>query len=174
MLLLFAALNLWRALQASHPAFRRVHGLLALALLAGAYFAEAFAVRLVPAFVHLSLAALFAHTLLHPPSLCERLVRLQFPEFKPGIAEYLRQLTGIWTAFFALNVVVCSLLPVFADERIWELYTGVVVYLLMALLAIGEFLYRPRRFPGLGIPPLLETLKVMVRQGHQVFKGFDG
>jgi uncharacterized membrane protein len=121
----------------------------------------------------LSLAFLFGHTLWHPPSLCERLVRLQYPEFKPGIAEYLRQVTWAWAIFFAANTVICALLPVFADDWAWTFYTGVVVYVLMAFLVVGEYFYRLRRFPDLEIPPLMETLRVMMRQGHRVFKDTD-
>jgi uncharacterized membrane protein len=172
-LVLFAALTLWRGLRARRADIRFVCILGAALLLAGAYFGEASTVRLIPAFVYLSLAFLFGHTLWHPPSLCERLVRLQYPEFKPGIAEYLRQVTWVWAGFFAVNTVICALLPVFADDWVWTLYTGVVVYVLMAFLAVGEYFYRLRLFPDLEIPPLMETLRVMMRQGHRVFKDTD-
>ena len=29
----------------------------------------------------------------------------------PGVAEYLREVTWVWTLFFAVNVVFCALLP---------------------------------------------------------------
>lgn len=173
-LVLFAALTLWRGLKAAHANFRLGCILGAALLLVGAYFSEAYTVRLIPAFVYLSLAFLFGHTLWHPPSLCERLVRLQYPEFKPGIAEYLRQVTWVWAGFFAANVIICTLLPLLAQPWVWTLYTGVVVYGLMAFLAIGEYFYRPRRFPDLAIPPLMETMKIMLRQGHGVFKDIAG
>lgn len=169
-LAVFAALTLWRGFKADDPRLRIGYFGLAAVLLAGAFFAKTYMVWLIPSFVYLALALLFGHTLWFPPSLCERLVRLQFPEFKPGIAEYLRQLTWVWTAFFAINVPLCALLPAIAGERVWAAYTGVVVYLLMGLLGVGEFLYRPRRFPGLGIPPLMETFRFMLRDGHKVFK----
>jgi uncharacterized membrane protein len=173
-LLLFAALNVWRAVRAGKPLWRLAHGGLAAALVLGAVVADAMTTRLVPAFVHLWLAVLFGHTLRHPPTLIERMVRLQFPEFEPGIAEYLRQLTWVWTGFFAANVAICTGLALFAGEQLWTLYTGLVVYLLMALLAVGEYLYRPRRFPGLDIPPALDSLKVMLRDGHKVFRELRG
>jgi uncharacterized membrane protein len=114
----------------------------------------------------------FGYTLRHPPSLVERIVRLEFPEFKPGIAEYLRQITWLWTGFFAANVGICSALAMLADDRAWSIYTGLVVYLLMGTLAVGEYLYRPRRFPELEIPRPLASLKVMVRNGHRIFGEF--
>ncbi len=173
-LALFAALTLWRALRADKPPARLGYGLLAAFLLTGTVFAKAYAVRLIPVFVYVGLTSLFGYTLRHSPPLIERMVRLQFPEFKPGISEYLRQLTWVWTAFFAVNVVICTILAVGADERVWMFYTGVVVYLLMAALAIGEHFYRLRHFPGLEVPPLLDSIKVMARHGHKVFKELRG
>lgn len=173
LLTLLAALTLWRGLCAKQTVFRIAYLLGAALLLAGAYFAGAYAIRLIPAFVYLSLAALFGFTLWHPPSLCERLVRLQFAEFKQGIAEYLRQLTWVWTGFFAANVIICALLPIIAEDWVWTVYTGILVYVLMAVLVFAEYIYRPIRFPGLGIPPAMETMKIIMRQGHLVFKDID-
>ena len=121
-LVLFAALTLWRGLKAAHADFRLGCILGAALLLVGAYFSEAYTVRLIPAFVYLSLAFLFGHTLWHPPSLCERLVRLQYPEFKPGMAEYLRQVTWVWAGFFAANVIICTLLPLLAQPWVDALH----------------------------------------------------
>jgi uncharacterized membrane protein len=166
----FAVLTAGRACRAGRPALRIGYGALAAALLLGAAFAAEFAARLIPSFVHLSLAALFGHTLANPPSLIERMVRLQFPEFEPGIAEYLRQLTRLWTALFLANAAVCGLLAALASERVWMLYTGGLVYLPMAGLAVGEYLYRPRRFPGLAIPAPLDSVRAMLRNGRAVFR----
>lgn len=170
-LLLFAGLTFWRGLQFKKPLWRLSAFLLVGVLLTGAYFANAYFIWLIPSFVYLWLAALFGHTLSSPPSLCERLVRLQFPEFKPGIAEYLREVTWVWTVFFAVNVLICGVLPVVAGQQAWALYTGLWVYLLMGLLGIAEWFYRQKRFPDLEIPPAMETIKIMALQGHKVFKG---
>ncbi len=169
-LVVFAALTFWRGIKSGRAALRLGSLLLATLLLAGAYFSNAYFIWLVPSFVYLWLTALFGHTLWSPPSLCERLVRLQYPEFMPGIAEYLREVTWVWTLFFAVNVVVCALLPALAGQRAWAVYTGVLVYVLMGCLFVGEWLYRPRRFPDMDTPPVLETLKFMAQHGHKVFK----
>ncbi len=172
-LVLFAALTLWRGLKLDVLALRVGSILLAALLLAGAYFANSYFVWLIPSFVYLWLTALFGHTLWSPPSLCERLVRLQYPEFVPGIAEYLREVTWAWTLFFAVNVLICALLPALAGQTAWAFYTGVLVYVLMGLLAVGEWFYRHRRFPDLDIPPAMETIKYMARHGHKAFKGIS-
>lgn len=172
-LLVFAALTFWRGLQFKKWGLRFASLLLVALLLAGAYFANAYFIWLVPSFAYLWLTALFGHTLWSPPSLIERLVRLQYPEFQPGIAEYLREVTWVWTLFFAVNVVVCAALPVLAGQSVWALYTGVLVYLLMGLLGVGEWFYRHKRFPDLEIPPAMETFKFMAMNGHKVFKGIS-
>ncbi len=170
-LLLFAGLMLWRGVRATEKSWRiGAFGLAAL-LLIGAYFANAYLIWLMPSLLYLGLTALFGHTLWSPPSLCERLVRLLFPEFKPGISEYLHQVTWAWTLFFFVNIFICALLPLLLGPEAWTLYTGLIVYLLMGMLVIGEWLYRHRRFPDLDIPPVLETVRFFAMNGHKVFKG---
>jgi len=170
-LIVFAALTLWRGITASGLVARLASFALAAVLLAGAYFATTYFVWLVPSFAYLWLTFLFGHTLWSPPSFIERLVRLQFPDLMPGIAEYCRELTWVWTLFFAVNIVICAALPAVAGQTAWALYTGVLVYGLMALLGTGEWFYRHRRFPDLEIPPALETFKCIAMNGHKVFKG---
>jgi len=169
-LLLIIALSASRTLRGGKPAIRLFFGVSTLFLAVGAVVAETVTTRLIPSVVYLSLAALFGYTLHHPPSLIERMVRLQFPEFKPGIADYLRQLTVLWVGFFVANAVICVILALFANEGLWMAYTGLWIYLLMACLVIGEYFYRPRRFPDLDIPPLWSSLTVMLRDGYKIFQ----
>lgn len=172
-LFVFAGLMLWRGIRATQTAWRLGAFALAMLLMAGTYLAKAYVIWLIPSLVYAGLTVLFGHTLFAPPSLCERLVRLLFPEFKPGISEYLHQVTWVWTLFFFTNVFVCALLPLWLGPEAWMLYTGIVVYVLMSLLVIGEWLYRHRRFPDLEIPPVMETIKFFVMNGHRVFKDKD-
>jgi len=170
-LLVFAGITFWRGFHAGSRPLRLASYLFGGLMLVGAYFANAYFIWLVPSFVYLWLAVLFGQTLLSPPSLCERLVRLQYPDFLPGMVEYLREVTWVWTVFFALNAVVCALLPVWLGQQAWAVYTGLLVYLMMGLLGLWEWLYRPRRFPDMEIPPAWETFQFMMRNGHKVFKG---
>ena len=169
-LLVFAGITFWRGLQLKKILFRLATLLLVVLLLVAAYFSNAYFIWLVPSFVYMGLTVLFGQTLWSPPSLCERLVRLLYPEFIPGIAEYLQQVTWVWTVFFAINVPVCALLPLLAGQQAWAMYTGVLVYLLMGLLMMGEWLYRHKRFPDLEIPPIMETAKFFAMNGHKAFK----
>ncbi|WP_367155274.1 hypothetical protein [Methylomonas sp. HYX-M1] len=169
-LLTFAALTAWRGWRLTKASWRYGSFALSAMLVIAAQSAASYWIWLLPAAIYLCLACLFGHTLLAPPSLCERLVRLQFPELEPGIAEYLRQVTQAWTWFFALNVPVCAVLPLLAGQQVWAVYTGVLVYLLMGLLVVGEWLYRRKRFPDLYIPPVLETVRFFALNGHKAFK----
>ncbi|MGR8930317.1 MAG: hypothetical protein ACU836_06720 [Gammaproteobacteria bacterium] len=170
-LLALAGLFFWRGIRATEKSWRWGAFSLTAFFIAGAYFANAYLLWLMPSLVYLGLTALFGYTLWSPPSFCERLVRLLFPEFKPGIAEYLHQVTWVWTLFFFANIFVCALLPTMASPAVWVLYTGGLVYVLMSLLVVGEWLYRHHRFPDLDIPPVLETAKFFVMNGHRLFKG---
>jgi uncharacterized membrane protein len=169
-LALIACLMLWRSIKATQTTWQLAMFSFSMILFGGAYFTAAYFIWLIPAAVYLGLTVLFGYSLWSPPSICERLVRLLYPEFKPGISRYLHQLTWVWTLFFAANIVVCALLPLWAGEKIWTLYTGVIVYLLMGALITSEWLYRHRRFPDLDIPPILETVKFFALNGHKVFK----
>jgi uncharacterized membrane protein len=173
-LALCAVLSLWRGIRAGRTVGRLGYGVLGILLAVAAPWAEDRAIRLIPAFVYLSLAWLFGHTLRHPPSLLERFVRLQFPEFKPGIAEYLRGWTWAWTVCFAAAAGICAVLALAGADRPWVVYTGIGVYLQMGLLVVAEYLYRPRRFPELEIPPPQDSLRVMLRRGHEVFRELRG
>ena len=169
-LLVFAGITLWRGLKIETPLFRLATLLLVAVLLTAAYFANAYFIWLIPSCVYMGLTILFGHTLRSPPSLCERLVRLLYPDFIPGIADYLRQVTWVWTLFFAINAVICGLLPLLVGQQAWAIYTGVLVYLLMSILVVAEWLYRHKRFPDLEIPPIMETAKFFVLNGHKIFK----
>lgn len=169
-LVIFAILTLWRGVRASQRWLRWACYALALILFGGAYFSSVYLIWLLPSSVYLWLAALFGHTLLNPPPLAERLVRLQYPEFDDTIAAYLREITWVWTAFFAANVLICALLPLWLGQQAWAVYTGVLVYLLMGILGVGEFFYRKRRFPEMEVPPFMETFQIMAKQGPRLFR----
>jgi uncharacterized membrane protein len=57
---------------------------------------------------------------------------------------YTKNLTIIWTIFLAINTVI-SFTTLFLSPFVWTLYNGLISYLLMGILFIGEFCIR-RRF----------------------------
>jgi len=125
----------------------------------------------MPMLIQLMLMYFFGRTLLKNkgPSFIESFVRLEFPEFPPGVSEYCRQLTLLWTGFFAFNAVMCVALAIWGTNFWWTLYNGVFIYLMIGVLMIGEYIYRHFRFPDLGIPDPQSTIKTMIVNGRKIW-----
>jgi uncharacterized membrane protein len=98
--------------------------------------------KLYPVAINLGLLALFSHSLLRPPSIIERLARLQDPELPAFAVTYTRRVTQVWCLFFALNGSIAFATAVWASPAIWSLYTGVISYLAMGILFVAEYLVR--------------------------------
>lgn len=161
--MMIIGLYLYQAVHTTEAKVRFTKGGIAGVLLIGVFFYQALTAKILPVAIQLMLMHFFGKTLLkeHGPSLIERFVRLEFPEFPPGIPEYCRLLTVIWTGFFAFNVVVCLWLAFFAPASWWALYTGVIMFVLTGLLMVGEYIYRHFRFPDLEIPDVKSSVKTM-------------
>jgi uncharacterized membrane protein len=155
--------------------------LLAVTLLLGAYYLQTITAKVLPVLVQLMLMAFFGRTLLkgNEPPIIERIVLLQFPDSPPVINNYCRQLTQIWTAFFAGNALICTLLALWGSDIWWALYNGVIIYGLIGILAIGEYVYRRIYFADLsilhqGIPDPQAAIKAMIINGRKVFLDIKG
>lgn len=150
---------------------RKIYKLLpALLLLGGAIFFQGVTAKLVPVLIQLLLLHFFADTLRHGPPLIERFVRLEFAVIPPGIAEYCRLLTVIWSAFFAFNTLMCIALALFAPDAWWAFYNGVMIYTLTAVLMIGEYVWRHFRFPELHIPSPRSTVKNLIANSRMIWQ----
>jgi uncharacterized membrane protein len=104
---------------------------------------------LYPLLVNLSLLVVFASSLFRERSLIETFARLHRPELEPEEVRHCRRATWAWSAYFLFNVGVVAALTFFAPLGWWTLYTGVVSYVLSALVGLSELVVRIRRFgPG--------------------------
>lgn len=108
-------------------------GLAALLLLAPRLAALAY-----PIAVSLATAAIFGLSLLRPPSVVERLVRLREPDLPPEGVAYARQVTLVWTCFLVGNAAISAAAAVWGSLETWTLWNGLISYLLMGTLFIGE------------------------------------
>ena len=142
---------------------------IALGLLLGAFFLQSLTAKLVPIFIQFMLMHFFGYTLIKGPPLVERFVRLDYPEFPPGIAEYCRQLTILWTAFFAFNIIICTALALWAPDLWWAIYNGILIYTFTGVLMVGEYIYRHFRFPDLDIPSPKSTIQSMISNGRNIW-----
>lgn len=102
------------------------------------------ALRLYPVLVNSLMLLIFGWSLLSPPSLIERLARLQHPDLPPQGVIYTRRVTQVWCGFFIVNGSIALVTALWASLEIWSLYNGFIAYLLMGILFGGEYLIRMR------------------------------
>lgn len=95
-----------------------------------------------PALVNLVLLLMFGHSLYAPPSVIERMARLQDPHLPNHAIEYTRKVTMVWCGFFIINGSIAAATAWYGDEQIWTIYNGIIAYSLIASLFIAEWLYR--------------------------------
>ena len=114
---------------------------LALALV-GAWLDSTWPLKAYPVVVNLTLLGVFGTSLVHPPTVVERLARLRDPVLSPKAVAYTRSVTQVWCLFFALNGTTCLALAVWASDAVWAMYTGGISYILMGTLMGAEWLVR--------------------------------
>ena len=102
------------------------------------------ALKLYPVLVSASFLILFAWSLKSPPTIIERIARLQDPDLPQRGVRYTRQVTKIWCGFFALNGCIALAVTLFGSDADWALYNGLISYLCMGALFAGEWLVRQR------------------------------
>ncbi len=104
----------------------------------------ALAVRLHPLFVNLGLAAVFACSLIWPPSPIERIARLTEPDLSPEAVAYIRKVTWAWLCFFLFNATVSAWTIFYGSLEQWTLYNGLISYFLIGAMFAIEFVIRQR------------------------------
>jgi len=166
--LLFAALFLRQGVVAPR------HGWLFLAasilLAAGALLFADFSAKLVSVLMLALLLLLFHATLTSEAPLIERFARLEFPEMPAELRDYCRKVTWLWIGFFALNMLLCLALALWAPTVLWAFYCSIGIWILVGATMAGEYLWRRHRFSHLGMPTLAQTLRTMARDGHRVWR----
>jgi uncharacterized membrane protein len=168
---LLALMFCWRAVKAS--ATKQRYSLLAIAtlLLIGAMFLSGATSQLVPVIIYIGLIWFFGRTLIQPPSLLERFACLQFADIPDEVLNYCRQLTIVWTLLFVV-IVIASLLLI-ATNQTWHfaLLHGVISWVLMAILAVTEHIYRQKRFPFMQgqMPSTTTTVQIAIKNKDQLW-----
>lgn len=99
-----------------------------------------------PTLINLVLLLSFGYTLWRPPSMIERFARLSEPVLPAVAIRYTRRVTVAWCLFFLVNGSIATW-TVVQDQvgdplQVWTLYNGLLAYLLMGLLGLGEYLVR--------------------------------
>ena len=143
-LLVLAGLTRFPGLPFDH-ATRRWVGLTSILVIAAVWANSALPLKLYPVLVNGALLALFACSLVAPPTIVERFARVQEPDLPPAAILYTRRVTQVWYGFFVVNGCVALLTALYASTALWWLYNGFIAYLLIGLLFAGEYCVR-RRF----------------------------
>lgn len=97
-----------------------------------------------PIVVSAAFLVLFAHSLINPPTVVERIARLREPDLPPQGVAYTRKVTRVWCLFFLLNGVISAATVWLGDIAVWTLYNGFLSYVVMGVLFAGELLVRNR------------------------------
>ncbi len=173
---LFSGIYLLQSFASQNIKIKIYKGCVSIGLLLGAYYLQTVTAKVLPVLIQLMLMYFFGRTLLKGkgPSFIESFVRLEFPDFPPGVSRYCRQLTILWTAFFGFNAIMCVLLAIWGSDVLWALYNGVFIYVMIAVLMVGEYIYRHFRFPDLGIPNPQSTVKTMMTNGRKIWLDVQG
>jgi len=113
-----------------------------LAVLGAALLDAALAAKVYPVIMSLGMSAAFGLSLRRPPTLVESLAAVTEPNPSPAARRYMRRVTVVWCAFLLGNAAVSAATLAVGNLDLWLLYNGLVSYLLMGTLFIGEYLVR--------------------------------
>lgn len=100
--------------------------------------------KLYPALVNGALLLGFGLSLRFGQPVAERLARLQEPDLPPVAVAYTRRVTQVWCGFFVVNGSLALATALWASERVWALYNGLIAYVLIGTLFAAEWLVRQR------------------------------
>ena len=98
--------------------------------------------RFYPVFMNLFLLLIFLVSLFHPPTVIERIARIQHPNLPPEGVAYTRTVTKVWSVFFLVNGLISFYTALWASFDLWSIYNGFIAYILMGLLMSVEYLIR--------------------------------
>lgn len=100
------------------------------------------AIRLYPFLVSMLFLMVFSYSLINPPTVIERLARLQTPQLVPATVVYTRKVTWVWCGFFIVNGGVALITALFASLKVWTFYNGFLSYVLIGALFGAELIAR--------------------------------
>lgn len=100
--------------------------------------------KLYPVMVSAVLFAVFAFSLRRPPTIVERIARLREPHLPPQAIAYTRKVTLAWCGFFTVNGAISAATALWASERTWVLYNGLLSYVLVGGFFGVEWMLRQR------------------------------
>lgn len=120
-------------------------GSFALAAIAGSFLLgddAAIVLKLYPVLINFGLLVAFMYTLFNPPSMIERIVRALRMPMSAKAGPYTRVVTMVWCGFFIVNGSIASLIAVSGSLGAWTIYNGLIAYIVMGVIIVGELIFR--------------------------------
>lgn len=105
---------------------------------------ENLAVKAYPIIISLTIAGVFAFSLLHPPTIIERIARITKPNLSERGREYTRKATIIWLVFLLFNACISMVTALWGSLAAWTLWNGLISYILMGAIFAIEYIIRIR------------------------------
>lgn len=97
-----------------------------------------------PIIINLFMLSLFGGSLWTTQSMIERFARLQDPNLPEQAVAYTRKVTQVWCVVFVLNIIITTSFILLKEYELWAIYSGIIAYVIMAVVLIGEWLIRPK------------------------------
>jgi uncharacterized membrane protein len=107
-----------------------------------ACFDSRFLLRGYPVLINLMMFWFFASSLAAEQTLIEKIARAAGQTINSQRKFYMQRLTIVWSVFLACNTLVAAYTAVFSTLAVWAWYNGLVSYLLIAALLLGERIFR--------------------------------
>lgn len=83
----------------------------------------------------------------------------------PELVRYTRNLTKIWSGMLFAMAIVATLLACFGSYTLWAIFTGLISYVLMAMLFLGEYMFRRLRFAHYQHAQPFQAIWLIVKSG---------
>jgi uncharacterized membrane protein len=112
----------------------------------------------MPVIISLYLLWTFSASLRSGMPMIERFARIVEDDLPDFTIPYCRKVTIIWCAFLAGNALCVLILALAAPLEWWALYSGLISYLLIGTIFLGEFLIHKIWFRYFGDGPLDRAL----------------
>ena len=120
--------------------------LIAIALATG----DSTVLLLMPVIVSLYLLWTFSASLRDGMPMIERFARIVEDDLPDFTIPYCRKVTVVWCVFLATNALCVLTLALAAPIEWWALYSGLISYLLVGAMLVGEFVVRKIWFRHFG------------------------
>lgn len=106
------------------------------------FFNHPYFLKLFPTLITLAVLILFTRSLVKPPTIPARFAEKIEGPLSTEQVRYTDRITYLWILFFLFNICVSAYTAFFSSIETWTLYNGLISYLIMGAMFIGEYLYR--------------------------------